>query len=75
MKGLKARRWCCSETLAWQHRTGARPTTGPVLLAPFSTGPPPELIDRLRAAARELGLSESLIATVAIPLFLEGEGF
>ena len=46
-----------------------------MLLAPFSTGPPPELIDRLRAAARELGLPESLTATVAIALFLEREGF
>jgi hypothetical protein len=46
-----------------------------VLLAPFSTGLPPELIDRLRGTTRELGLPESLIATVAIAVFLDGEGF
>jgi hypothetical protein len=75
VKELNARRWCCSETHAWQHRTGARRTAGPALLAPFSSGLPPVLLDRLRAAARDLGLPESLIATVAIALFLEGEGF
>ena len=75
MKGLDDTSWRCGEALAPQCQAGAAGTAEPVLLAPFSTGLPPELIDRLRAAAHELGLPESVIATVAIALFLEGEGF
>jgi len=75
VKGLEHTNWRCGEVLPPQCQTGVARAAEPVLLAPFSTGPPSELIDRLRAAARELGLPESVIATVAIALFLEGEGF
>ena len=75
MKGLDGTSWRCEEDRTPQCQAGVAGTAELVLLAPFSTGLPPELIDRLRAAARELGLPESLIATVAIALFLEGEGF
>lgn len=75
MKGLDGTSWRCGEVLPPQCQAGAAGTAELVLLAPFSTGPPSELLDRLRAAARELGLTESVIATVAIALFLDGEGF
>ncbi len=72
MKGLDGTDWRCRESLP---PGGSADPTIAVLLAPFSTGLPPELIERLRAAACELGLHESLIAAVAIALFLDGEGF
>lgn len=75
MKGLDGTNWRCEEDRPPQCQAGAAGAAEPVLLAPFSIGLPSELIDRLRAAARELGLPESAIATVAIALFLEGEGF
>jgi hypothetical protein len=75
LKGVHGREWLGSEVLALQGRAGDARTPGPVLLAPFSIGLSPELLDRLRAAAPELGLPESMIAAAALALFLEGEGF
>jgi len=75
VKGLDGASWRCEEDRPPQCQAGAARAGEPVLLAPFSTGLPPELIDRLRGTTRELGLPESLIATVAIAVFLEGEGF
>ena len=48
---------------------------GPVVLAPFSTRLPPELLDRLRVAAPQLGLRQGEIAAAALDLFLTEEGF
>jgi hypothetical protein len=45
-----------------------------VLLAPFSTRIPPELLERLRVAA-QLGLHQSEIAAIAIDAFLAEHGF
>lgn len=73
MKGLNSTGWGCCESLPCRCRA-ADPATA-ALLAPFATGLPPELIERLRGAARALGLHESLITAVAIALFLDGEGF
>jgi hypothetical protein len=75
VKGLDGTSWRCEEDRPPQCQAGAAGTAELVLLAPSSIGLPPDLIDRLRAAGRELGLPESLIATVAIAVFLEGEGF
>jgi hypothetical protein len=75
VKRLEGTSWRCDEVLPRGHRAGDARTPGPMLLTPVSTGLPPELIDRLRAAAFELGLPQSVIAAVAIALFLEGEGF
>lgn len=73
MKGLGSTNWRCRESLPPTSRPAAPAIA--VLLAPFATGLPPELIDPLRSVASELGLPESLIAAVAIALFLDGEGF
>ena len=65
-------------------RCGARPEgrfasedghPTPLLLAPFSTRIPPELLDRLRIAAPQIGLHQSEIATIAIDAFLAEYGF
>jgi len=45
------------------------------VLAPFSTRLPPELLERLRVAAPQLGLRQGEIAAGALDLFLADEGF
>jgi hypothetical protein len=57
------------------HRRGATSPTGPALLAPFSTGLPLGLLERLRVAARQLGLREREVAAEAIERLLDEEGF
>ena len=52
----------------------ARPA-GPVVLAPFSTRLPPELLDRLRVAAPQLGLHQGEFTAAALDVFLSEEGF
>jgi hypothetical protein len=47
----------------------------PVVLAQFSTRLPPELLERLRIAAPQLGLRQSEITTAALQNFLTSEGF
>jgi hypothetical protein len=47
----------------------------PVVLAPFSTRLPPEILDRLRLAAPRLGLRQGEITAAALHLFLAEEGF
>lgn len=47
----------------------------PVVLAQFSTRLPPELLERLRIAAPQLGLRQSDITTAALHNFLRKEGF
>ena len=47
----------------------------PVVLAQFSTRLPPELLERLRIAAPQLGLRQSDITTAALQSFLTREGF
>ena len=56
-------------------RIRRRASTTPLLLAPFSTRIPPELLDRLRVAAPQIGLHQSEIATIAIDAFLAEYGF
>jgi hypothetical protein len=45
------------------------------VLAPFSTRLPPELLDRLRIAAPQLGVHQGEIAAAAIDRFLTEYGF
>lgn len=74
MKGLHEQSWRCGEAPSLCGAGGARPI-GPVPLAPFATALPPELLERLRAAAPKLGAGESAIAAAAIDLWLAEEGF
>lgn len=46
-----------------------------VLLVPFSTRLPPDLLDRLRVAAPQLGLRQGDITAEALDDFLAQEGF
>jgi hypothetical protein len=60
---------------------GDRPWHGTALasarfvLAPFSTRLPPELLERLRIAAPQLGLRQGEIAATALDRFLSEFGF
>jgi hypothetical protein len=47
----------------------------PLILAQFSTRLPPELLDRLRIAAPQLGLRQSDITAAALDDFLRRHGF
>jgi hypothetical protein len=75
VKGLHGTRWRCGEARSPTQRGGAARPTAPALLAPFSTGLPLGLHERLRIAARQLGLGEREIATEAIERLLDEEGF
>jgi hypothetical protein len=45
------------------------------VLVPFSTRVPPDLLDRLRVAAPQLGQRQGDIAATAIDRFLSEHGF
>lgn len=47
----------------------------PIVLAQFSTRLPPELLERLRIAAPQLGLRQSEITASALQDYLAREGF
>jgi predicted DNA-binding protein len=47
----------------------------PLILAQFSTRLPPELLERLRIAAPQLGMRQSDIAAVALNEYLRRCGF
>jgi hypothetical protein len=75
MNASQGATWRCGE-LATRPLRGvdARPAR-PVVLAPFSTRLPPELLERLRVAAPLLGLRQGEIAAAALDSFLTEEGF
>ena len=75
MNGSQGTTWRCGQLPARPLRRSRRATCGPVVLAPFSTRLPPELLDRLRIAAPQLGLHQGEIAAAALDLFLTEEGF
>lgn len=54
---------------------GSTAARAPVVLSQFSTRLPPELLERLRIAAPQLGLRQSDITTAALQSFLTREGF
>ena len=75
MNGSQATSWRCGEVPARPlRRVDGRPAR-PVVLAQFSTRLPPELLDRLRIAAPQLGLHQGEIAAAALDIFLTEEGF
>jgi hypothetical protein len=75
MKASQGATWRCGQLPARPlAEVDARPA-GPVVLAPFSTRLPPDLLDRLRVAAPQLGLRQGEIAAAALDVFLTEEGF
>ena len=46
-----------------------------LILTQFSTRVPPELLERLRIAAPQLGMTQSQITAVALQAFLARKGF
>ena len=75
MNGSQGTTWRCDELPARPLRGVDARRAGPVVLAPFSTRLPPELLDRLRIAAPQLGLRQGEIAAAALDIFLTEEGF
>jgi hypothetical protein len=74
MKASQASNWRCGELARPLRGVDARPV-GSVVLGPFSAGLPPELLDRLRVAAPQLGLRQGEIAAAVLDIFLTEEGF
>jgi hypothetical protein len=74
MKGSQANGWRCGEQLRASNVDG-RFASQPIVLAPFSTRLPPEVLERLRVAAPQLGLRQCEIAAAALDLYLAEEGF
>jgi hypothetical protein len=68
-------RWRCGELLARPLREVVARPAGRLVLAPFSTRLPPELLDRLGVAGPQLGQHQGEIAASALDIFLTGEGF
>jgi hypothetical protein len=58
-----------------RHARGRAGMRIPVVLAQFSTRLPPELLERLRIAAPQLGLRQSEITAAALQDYLAREGF
>ncbi len=67
--------WQCGERPVGVRGAAHVRTAVSVALAPFSTRLPPELLERLRIAAPQLGLHQSEIAAAAIDALLSEEGF
>jgi hypothetical protein len=75
MNGSQGTTWRCGEVPARPLRRVDGQPARPVVLAQFSTRLPPELLDRLRIAAPQLGLCQGEIAAAALDIFLTEEGF
>ena len=54
---------------------GGETLAAPLLLSQFSTRLPPNLLERLRVAAPQLGMRQSDIAAAALDNFLRRRGF
>jgi hypothetical protein len=54
---------------------GGEPLAAPLLLSQFSTRLPPNLLERLRVAAPQLGMRQSDITATVLDVFLRGRGF
>jgi hypothetical protein len=80
--------YACSERMVWRSlevRRARRPrrpslartviASARLVLVPFSTRLPPQLLERLRIAAPQLGLRQGEIAARAIDRFLGEHGF
>ena len=75
MNASQGTTWRCDGLAARPLRAVDARRAGPIVLAPFSTRLPPELLERLRVAAPQLGLRQGEIAAAAPDLFLADEGF
>jgi hypothetical protein len=75
LKGLHGASLQCGEARSAQHLRGAARPAESALLDPVSIGIPVELLERLRVAARQLGLCEREVAAEAIERLLDEEGF
>ena len=75
MKGSQGTAWRCDQLPVRPLREADARRAGPLVLAPFSTRLPPDLLDRLRIAAPQLGLRQGEIAATALDVFLTAEGF
>jgi hypothetical protein len=75
MSGSQVTNWRCSERPQRPSRGHDGRAAEPIVLAPFSTRLPPEILDRLRIAAPQLGVRQGEIAAAALDLFLAKEGF
>lgn len=75
MKGSQGTTWQCDQLPLRPLREVDAQLAGPLVLAPFSTRLPPDLLDRLRIAAPQLGLRQGEIAAAALDSFLTAEGF
>ena len=72
---MNGTRWTCGEQPAKALRgTDAHRAAG-VVLAQFSTRLPPDLIERLRVAAPQLGLRQGDITGAALDRYLADRGF
>ena len=72
---MNGTRWTCGEHLAKAVREADAHRAGGVVLAQFSTRLPPDLIERLRVAAPQLGLRQGDIAGAALDRYLADRGF
>ena len=75
MKGSQGTTWRGDQLPVRPLREVDARRVGSVVLAPFSTRLPPDLLDRLRIAAPQLGLRQGEIAAAALDLFLTEECF
>lgn len=74
MRGSFGDRWSCSARPD-RPRQGSAVATAQLEFAPLSARLPPELLERLRIAAPQLGLRQGEIAAAAIDRFLTEYGF
>ncbi len=66
-------KWVCESPPSWS--SSLSPSSGAVVLVPFSTRLPPDVLNRLRVAAPQLGLRQGDITAVALDAFLVEAGF
>jgi hypothetical protein len=66
-------KWVCrSPSSSASSQSASR---GAVVLVPFSTRVPPDVLERLRIAAPQLGLRQGDVTAAALDTFLAREGF
>jgi hypothetical protein len=75
MKGSQRAQWRCGDLARRPFREVEPRSARPIVLAPFSTRLPPDVLDRLRVAAVQLGLRQGEITAAALDIFLTAEGF
>jgi hypothetical protein len=77
MKGSQGTTWRCGERPGQTLGAIAARVAQPLVVAPFSTRLPPEILDRLRVAAQQLRLGQGEITVPALDLdrFLAEGGY